>query len=198
VLSIREMLALRGLLQEALGSESAVPGRASSLMRTAVVELDKAGGIAGVRSLVEELISSPAPKAPANGSGAAARAPAGARVAASNANVLAGVAIGPGQASGTVHVVAEPGAGDAAPGAGGASAAGSVLVCKRIGGSWDPGDTAPAAIVIETGSASSAAMRAARQRGIAAVRLPEATARLRDGQTVTVNGDTGTITLATP
>jgi pyruvate,water dikinase len=111
---------------------------------------------------------------------------------------LAGAAIGPGQASGTVRVVAVPGAGDAEPGAGGASAAGSVLVCKRIEGSWDPGAAAPAAIVIETGSASSAAMRAARQRGIAAVRLPKATARLCDGQTVTVNGDTGTITLATP
>jgi pyruvate,water dikinase len=182
VLSIREMLALRGLLQEALGSESAVPGRATSLMRTAVVELDKAGGIAGVRSLVEELIASPAPQAPASRPGAAATKPA-----TSPDNVLDGVAIGPGQASGSVRVIAEPGPSDRA-------APGEVLVCKRIEGGWDPGDAAPAAIVIETGSASSAAMRLARQRGIAAVRLPEATSRLRSGQTVTVNGDTGTVT----
>ncbi|SEF70388.1 pyruvate, water dikinase [Nonomuraea solani] len=102
--------------------------------------------------------------------------------------LVAGAPAGGGTATGPVKVIREPKEF-------GRLEAGDVLVCPYTNPSWTPLFQRAAAVVVDTGGAASHAAIVAREYGIPAVMgTGQATAVLRDGQVVTVNGDTGLVT----
>lgn len=102
--------------------------------------------------------------------------------------LVTGAAAGGGVASGPVKVIREPAEFDRLE-------AGDVLVCPYTNPSWTPLFQQAAAVVVDTGGAASHAAIVAREYGIPAVMgTGRATTVLEDGQMVTVNGDTGTVT----
>jgi pyruvate,water dikinase len=73
---------------------------------------------------------------------------------------------------------------------------GEVIVAVITDASWGPLFLAAGAVVVETGAAISHAAIVSRELGIpAAVSVPDATRRIRDGTTITVDGNTGTVTV---
>jgi rifampicin phosphotransferase len=73
---------------------------------------------------------------------------------------------------------------------------GEVIVAVTTDASWGPLFLAAGAVVVETGAAISHAAIVARELGIpAAVSVTGATRRIRDGSTITVDGNTGTVTV---
>ncbi|UBU15754.1 PEP/pyruvate-binding domain-containing protein [Nonomuraea gerenzanensis] len=102
--------------------------------------------------------------------------------------LLTGAPVGGGSATGPVKVIATPAEF-------GRLAAGDVLVCPYTNPSWTPLFQHAAAVVVDTGGAASHAAIVAREYGIPAVMgTGTGTSTLQDGQLVTVNGDTGTVT----
>jgi pyruvate,water dikinase len=74
--------------------------------------------------------------------------------------------------------------------------AGDVLVAPATTPAWTPLFARAAAVVTDTGSLGSHSSQVAREYGIPAVVCTgDATARLRDGQLVTVDGSSGTVTV---
>ena len=72
---------------------------------------------------------------------------------------------------------------------------GDILVCPFTDPAWTPLLRIAAGVITETGGVLSHAAIVARERHIPAVLgIPNATARLPDGVTITVNGSTGTVT----
>ncbi|MFI9486029.1 PEP-utilizing enzyme [Promicromonospora sp. NPDC052451] len=72
--------------------------------------------------------------------------------------------------------------------------AGDVLVCRFTEPAWTALFGVVAAVVTETGGVLSHAAIVAREHGIPAVlAVPGVTTMLRDGQTVTVDGDAGRV-----
>lgn len=101
--------------------------------------------------------------------------------------LLSGVAGGGGRATGTVRVVhcaAEFGQ----------LQTGEILVCPATNPAWTPLFTMAGAVVVDHGGLASHAAIVAREYGIPAVMATgSGTTTLRDGQTVTVDGDAGLV-----
>ena len=73
---------------------------------------------------------------------------------------------------------------------------GEVIVAITTDASWGPLFLAAGAVVVETGSVVSHAAIVSRELGIpAAVSVADATLHIRDGTVITVDGDTGTVTV---
>jgi pyruvate,water dikinase len=72
---------------------------------------------------------------------------------------------------------------------------GEILVTHSTDPGWNPVFGVIKAVVVETGGVLSHASCLAREYGFPAVHLPGATRVIPDGATITVNGDTGTITI---
>lgn len=103
--------------------------------------------------------------------------------------MLRGMPASPGRASGPVRVVRGPeDFGRFLPG--------EVLVAQVTAPAWTPLFDRAAAVVTDGGSLAAHASLVAREYGIpAVVGVGDATARLREGQWVTVDGSTGTVVL---
>ena len=100
-------------------------------------------------------------------------------------NGLAGVPASPGRASGPACVIRTPEEFDHLQ-------SGEVLIAPATTPAWTPLFARAAAVVTDTGSPLAHASLAAREYGIPAVAgTSNATARLRDGQVVMVDGTTG-------
>ncbi|MDU5379545.1 MAG: PEP-utilizing enzyme [Actinomyces sp.] len=102
---------------------------------------------------------------------------------------LAGAAGSPGQATGPVRVITGPQDFDQLQ-------PGDILVCHYTDPSWTPLFSLAAAIVADTGGRLSHAAIVAREYGLPAVMgAAGATTTLTNGQIITINGTTGTITI---
>ncbi len=102
--------------------------------------------------------------------------------------VLAGLPVSAGTHEGLVRVVLHPSEGKLEQG--------EVLVCRGTDPAWTPLFLRAGALVMETGGAVSHGSIVAREYGLPAVAgVAQATERLRDGQRVRVNGETGQVTL---
>lgn len=108
----------------------------------------------------------------------------------SRTDVLQGIGVSPGIHTGRARVITsldvdselEPG---------------EVIVTAVTDASWGPLMLSAGAVVVETGAPISHAAIVSRELGIpAAVSVADATRRIADGQQVTVDGNTGTVTLA--
>jgi pyruvate,water dikinase len=117
--------------------------------------------------------------------------PAG-EAAGPGAAALSGQGVSPGKATGPARVIASADAAletEVQPG--------EVLVLPVFDAPMAPLFVPAAALVVETGGMLSHAAIVAREYGIpAVVGAKDATRVIRDGQVVTVDGDTGTVTLA--
>jgi pyruvate,water dikinase len=102
---------------------------------------------------------------------------------------LAGLGVSAGRHTGRARIVtAIDQAGELQPG--------EVIVAVITDSSWGPLFMEAGAVVVETGAAISHAAIVARELGIpAVVSVPGATRRIREGATVTVDGDAGTVTV---
>ena len=108
---------------------------------------------------------------------------------AKSGDVLKGVAASSGVATGTARVILDPGQlDDFEPG--------DVLIAPQTDPSWAPLFLAAAAVVVNVGAVGSHAMIASRELGIPCVPSVEnATARIPNGVTITVDGNAGTVTI---
>jgi rifampicin phosphotransferase len=101
--------------------------------------------------------------------------------------LVCGTPASPGRASGAVRVIHRPDEFDELR-------PGEVLVAPTTAPAWTPLFTRAAAVVTDVGSAAAHASIIAREYGIpAVVGCGDATARLRDGMRVTVDGSTGNV-----
>ena len=101
--------------------------------------------------------------------------------------LVSGAPASPGRATGPVHVIRGPQQFDELQ-------PGEILVAPLTAPAWTPLFSRAAAVVTDVGSAASHASIIAREYGIpAVVGCGEATARLRTGMRVTVDGGTGTV-----
>lgn len=102
--------------------------------------------------------------------------------------LVAGEPASGGRVSGPVRIIREPAEF-------GRLAVGDILVCPYTNPSWTPLFQRAAAVVVDSGGIASHAAIVAREYGIPAIMgTADGTAVLRDGQTVTVDGDTGRVT----
>jgi phosphohistidine swiveling domain-containing protein len=162
--------ALLGVAVRELQGVARRSSRESDLAARAARSFEAIGGLEGIRSMVAEAVGGPVPR-PAE---TAASQPAGR---------LQGSPLAAGRVSGSCRVAASGFAGECGPG--------DILVCHRLEAVADR----VAAIVVESGTAASNPMRVARERGIPVVRLPDATSRLPEGATATVDGTLGQVEL---
>jgi phosphohistidine swiveling domain-containing protein len=110
----------------------------------------------------------------------------------SEGNVLQGVPVSAGQATGRARIVLSTESAMEVR-----LVPGEVLVAPFTDAPWTPLFVAASAVVVETGGMLSHAATVAREYGIpAVVAVKGATSLIRDGQAVTVDGMTGTVTLA--
>jgi len=102
---------------------------------------------------------------------------------------LTGIGVSPGRYTGRARVITSLDVdSDLEPG--------EVIVAVTTDASWGPLFLAAGAVVVETGAAISHAAIVSRELGIpAAVSVSGATRRIREGATVTVDGNTGTVTV---
>jgi pyruvate,water dikinase len=106
---------------------------------------------------------------------------------ASDTALVSGVPASPGRASGSVRVVHGPEQFDEFQ-------AGEILVAPLTAPAWTPLFTRAAGVVTDVGSAAAHASIIAREYGIpAVVGCGDATARLRTGMRVTVDGTAGNV-----
>ncbi len=103
---------------------------------------------------------------------------------------LSGVAASRGTVTGVARVVATPrDAGRLQPG--------EILVTRATDPGWTPVFSLISGVVLEVGGLLSHGAIVAREYGLPAVaNVPDATRRIRDGQTITVDGTTGRVTLS--
>jgi rifampicin phosphotransferase len=108
---------------------------------------------------------------------------------AASGDVLKGVAASSGVATGTARVILDPAQlDDFEPG--------DVLVAPQTDPSWAPLFLAASAVVVNVGAVGSHAMIVSRELGIPCVpSVADATVRITSGMTVTVDGNTGTVTI---
>ena len=109
--------------------------------------------------------------------------------AAKSGDVLTGVAASSGVATGVARVILDPSQlDDFEPG--------DVLVAPQTDPSWAPLFLAASAVVVNVGAVGSHAMIVSRELGIPCVpSVADATLRIPDGATVTVDGNNGTVTI---
>ena len=102
---------------------------------------------------------------------------------------LTGIGVSPGRYTGRARVITSLTVdSDLEPG--------EVIVAVTTDASWGPLFLAAGAVVVETGAAISHAAIVSRELGIpAAVSVTGATRRIRGGSTITVDGNTGTVTV---
>ncbi|MDT7575984.1 MAG: rifampicin phosphotransferase, partial [Pseudonocardiales bacterium] len=101
---------------------------------------------------------------------------------------LIGTPASAGTVSGRARVVLDPAEATLEPG--------EILVAPSTDPGWTPLFLTAGGLVMEMGGANSHGAVVAREYGIpAVVGVPDATARLHTGQTVTVDGASGTITV---
>ncbi len=100
---------------------------------------------------------------------------------------LTGIGVSPGRYTGSARVITSLAVdSDLEPG--------EVIVAVTTDASWGPLFLVAGAVVVETGSVISHAAIVSRELGIpAAVSVPDATRRIRDGGSITVDGNTGTV-----
>ena len=100
---------------------------------------------------------------------------------------LTGIGVSPGRYTGAARIITSLAVdSDFEPG--------EVIVAVTTDASWGPLFLTAGAVVVETGSVISHAAIVAREFGIpAAVSVPDATRRIRDGSSITVDGNTGTV-----
>jgi pyruvate,water dikinase len=104
--------------------------------------------------------------------------------------LVSGVPASPGRVTGLVRFIRGPDEFDQLQ-------AGEILVAPLTAPAWTPLFTRAAAVVTDVGSAAAHASIIAREYGIpAVVGCGDATARLRTGMRVTVDGNTGNVELA--
>jgi pyruvate,water dikinase len=104
-------------------------------------------------------------------------------------DAIVGQPASPGQATGPVRIIHGPGGFDSFQ-------PGEVLVARATAPAWTPLFARAAAVVTDGGTLAAHASLVAREYGIpAVVATGDATARLGDGQVVTVDGSAGTIQL---
>jgi pyruvate,water dikinase len=102
---------------------------------------------------------------------------------------LTGIGVSPGRYSGRARIVTSLDVDSELQ-------AGEVIVAETTDASWGPLFLAAGAVVVETGAAISHAAIVARELGIpAAVSVSGATRRIREGSTITVDGNTGMVTV---
>ena len=120
----------------------------------------------------------------ADGRAVPARAPA----TAPDGKALRGVGVSPGRATGPARVLHHPSEGHRLK-------QGDILVAPSTDPGWTPLFLRAAAVVVETGGMLSHGAIVAREYGLPAVsNVPGLLQRVKDGQTLTVDGDAGTIT----
>lgn len=102
-----------------------------------------------------------------------------------------GFAISPGRAEGPVRVAFQPA--DIPP-----EESGFILVCPTTDPSWTPLFARAAGVVLSCGGTLSHGAVVAREMGVPAAVLTDATRLLTDGTIIRVDGDTGQITVAHP
>jgi phosphohistidine swiveling domain-containing protein len=118
---------------------------------------------------------------------ALSRAVAAARTSPGAESAIVGQPPSPGRATGPVRVITDPAEFDR-------FAAGDVLVARATAPAWTPLFGKAAAVVTDGGTLAAHASLVAREYGIpAVVATGDATARLRDGQVVTVDGGAGVV-----
>ncbi|MCA2218206.1 PEP/pyruvate-binding domain-containing protein [Jidongwangia harbinensis] len=168
----------RPCLDDAEVSRLVAAGREVARLFGAPVDVEWALADGEIWLLQARPITAAPPPAPAGG-GAAARA--------GGAAVLAGVPGSAGIATGPARLIA-------GPGDFGRVTAGDVLVCRFTDPAWTPLFAVASAVVTEIGGVLSHAAIVAREHRIPAVLgAVGAMATLRDGQTVVVDGDAGTV-----
>jgi pyruvate,water dikinase len=103
--------------------------------------------------------------------------------------VLQGSAGSPGIATGTARVILDPS--DAS-----SLEPGDVMIAPTTDPSWTPLFMTASAVVVNVGAVASHAAIVSRELGIpCAVSVADATDRITDGSTITVDGSTGTVTI---
>lgn len=103
-------------------------------------------------------------------------------------DVLTGLPVSAGTHEGRVRVILHPLGAKLVPG--------EVLVCRGTDPAWTPLFLRAGALVMETGGAVSHGSIVAREYGLPAVAgVLDATVRLKDGECVRVNGETGQVTM---
>ncbi len=103
--------------------------------------------------------------------------------------VLAGTPVSPGRATGTARVVLDPYRAEALQ-------PGDVMVAPTTDPSWTPLFMSAGAVVCNVGAVASHAAIVSRELGVpCALSVHDATDRIPDGATVTVDGSTGTVTI---
>jgi pyruvate,water dikinase len=104
------------------------------------------------------------------------------------ANVIVGSPVSPGTVEGIVHVVLDPNSTQLAPG--------EILVCPATDPAWTPLFLSAGGLIMEVGGMMTHGSAVAREYGIpAVVGIEQATTRLKTGQRVRVDGNTGQVTL---
>ncbi|MFY7068239.1 PEP/pyruvate-binding domain-containing protein [Nocardiopsis changdeensis] len=110
---------------------------------------------------------------------------------AADGRALTGTGAAPGRVTGRARVVRDPATASVEPG--------EVLVAPTTDPGWTPLFLTAGGLVTETGAVMAHGPTVAREYGIPAVIcVPEATERIRTGQTVTVDGAAGTVTVHGP
>lgn len=105
-------------------------------------------------------------------------------------NTLVGMPAAAGVATGSARIVHDPATARIEPG--------DILVAATTDPGWTPLFLTAGGLVTETGSPMAHGPTVAREYGIPAVIcVPDATNRLHDGQKITVDGNSGTVQLAT-
>ena len=100
---------------------------------------------------------------------------------------LSGIGVSPGRYTGRARVITSLAVDSELE-------SGEVIVAATTDASWGPLFLAAGAVVVETGSVISHAAIVSRELGIpAAVSVADATRRIRDGNVITVDGNTGTV-----
>jgi pyruvate,water dikinase len=102
--------------------------------------------------------------------------------------VITGSPVSPGVAEGVVHVVLDPRGAQLAPG--------EILVCPGTDPAWTPLFMVAGGLITEVGGMMTHGSVVAREYGIpAVVGVHQATARLRDGQRIRIDGTAGKIVI---
>lgn len=105
--------------------------------------------------------------------------------------VLQGIGVSPGVATGVARIVHDMARADRLQ-------PGDILVCATTDPSWVPLFLTAGAVVCNVGALASHAAIASRELGVpCAVSVAEATSRILDGQTISVDGGSGTVTIIT-
>lgn len=105
---------------------------------------------------------------------------------AATGDVLQGASGSPGRATGRARIVLDPATAELDPG--------DILVCRTTDPSWVPLFLAATAVVCDVGAVGSHAAIVARELGVpCAVSVVDATRRIPDGATITVDGGTGRV-----